>query len=574
MALSISSYMGYATNGTSAATLTSAADVNASVGDLLVVLISADNAGTNGAASISSVSDSNGHTYTQRAKINRDPGSANQGITLGIYTTTVTSAMVNDTVTVSFSPNTQYKTMAVYKITPDSGYTASVKFTDTGTTGNTSPIAYTSSSLDSGEILIAAYAGENISFPSGTVTGDSDTTRGSWSTRDWLGMWDGGSNFFGNLVVQYKTVTGTGTQTWNLSVSTAPDYAATTIGFKQTLVAPTYTLSGDTALYDITESDAGLQYGRIFAGATAAYLTTGTAATLTYAKGIAAEEGVYLVDGTTAGLTKGGVPSGQTLTVDAGMYNYNGTDASFKYTYVLVGEFGSYGIDGQVALVTKGRTLDATTGGTYSISGTAGGFLYGYVFTASPDSYFITGAETTNYLGKAIIATGGSYSVSGTAAALTKNQVRLVAEAGAYGITGVSSFGYVLDGTTFRLDPRISFYSNRDGLVYSYPRGVNFLKYIRNRVNTNERNNLRITTRTAGSGLLSPEGFVRINIVAGTSYTGLFSSTGALNVILSDPDTNNSQMFHPYGPLRVTEATSSDYGMVADDGSVYAEILR
>ena len=573
MALSISSYMGYMTSQTSTSTLTSDTNVNAAVGDLLVVLISADNAGTSGAASISSVSDSNGHTYTQRAKINRDPGSANQGITLGIYTTTVTSAMVNDTVTVSFSPNTTYKCMAVYAITPDSGYTASVKFTDTGTTGNTSPIAYTSSSLDSGEIVLGAYAGETVNFPSGTVTGDSDTTRGSWSTRDWFSAYDG-TNFQATLVVQHKTVTGTGTQTWNISVSTAPDYAATTIGFKQTLVAPTYTLAGDTALYDITENDAGLQYGRIFAGATTAYTTTGTTATLTYAKGIAADEGVYSVAGTTAGLTKGGVPSGQTLTVDAGMYNYNGTDASFKYTYLVAGTFGSYGIDGQAALVTKGRTLDATTGGTYNISGTAGSFLYGYVFTASPDSYFITGADTTNYLGKAIIATGGSYSVSGTAAALTKNQVRLVAEAGAYGITGVSSFGYVLDGTTFRLDPRISFYSNRDGLVYSYPRGVNFLKYIRNRVNTNERNNLRITTRTAGSGLLSPEGFVRVNIVAGTSYTGMFSSTGALNVILSDPDTTNSQMFHPYGPLRVTEATSSNYGMVADDGSVYAEILR
>ena len=84
-----------------------------------------------------------------------------------------------------------------------------------------------------------------------------------------------------------------------------------------------------------------------------------------------------------------------------------------------------------------------------------------------------------------------------------------------------------------------------------------------------------MTTRTTGSGLLSPEGFVRINIVAGTSYTGLYSSTGALERNPFRPQTRITvKCFTLYGPMRVTEAASSDYGMVADDGSVYAEILR
>ena len=550
--------------------------VNAAIGTIVAVVVVADNAGTNGASSINAVSDTSSNTYTKKVTVNRDPGAANAGVTLCIFTAPITNALSSETITVTFSPNTKYKTASAYVLTPDTGYAASVKFTDTGTTGSATSFAYTSSSLDSGDVVLGALGLESFNI-SNAITYDSDTTRGSWEAGYSYGAYDGATipTMFAYQFLQYKTVTGTGTQTYNISLAgSANDYAMTTIGFTQTLTAPTYTHTAEGGSYSIAEDDAGLQYGRIFTAATTAYATIGTAATLVYVKGIAGDQGDYVISGTTAGLTKGGVPSGQTLTVDSGIYNYNGTDAGFKYTYVVAGTFGSYGIDGQAALVTKGRTLDATTGGTYTISGTAAGFLYGRVFTADPDTYLISGADTTNYLGKAIIATGGSYSISGTAAALTKNQVCLTADSTAYSITGTASFSYILDGTTFKLDPRISFYSNRDGLVYSYPLGVNFLKYVRNRVNTNERNNLRMTTRTAGSGLLSPEGFVRINIVAGTSYTGLYSSTGALNVILSDPDTNNSQMFHPYGPMRVTEAASSDYGMVADDGSVYAEILR
>ena len=75
-----------------------------------------------------------------------------------------------------------------------------------------------------------------------------------------------------------------------------------------------------------------------FTVATTAYLTigTGTAALLVYAKGIAGDQVItYLWY--YCWINKGGVPGGQTLTVDAGIYNYNGTDAGFKYTYVAGG---------------------------------------------------------------------------------------------------------------------------------------------------------------------------------------------------------------------------------------------
>ena len=107
------------TSTTSNTTVVTGATVTASVNDMLVVVAAASNDGSLGAASMTTVVDSDAvNTYTQRVLINYDPGAAGAGATLGFYTCVVTQALLNDTITVNFSGNTDQKAVQVYKIAP------------------------------------------------------------------------------------------------------------------------------------------------------------------------------------------------------------------------------------------------------------------------------------------------------------------------------------------------------------------------------------------------------------------------------------------------------------------------
>ena len=83
------------------------ASPGASVGDLVLVYVGADNAGTNGVSSVSGVSDSQGNTYAQVKLQNLTAGNAaNVGCTAALYQSVLTTALVDgvDTITVSWSP--------------------------------------------------------------------------------------------------------------------------------------------------------------------------------------------------------------------------------------------------------------------------------------------------------------------------------------------------------------------------------------------------------------------------------------------------------------------------------------
>lgn len=211
---------GKSNSATSTATLVVTSTVSFAAGDMVVVCIAADNAGTQGASSISSVTDSKSHTYTQRAIQNQDPAAASAGATVAIYTAFVTSAMTtSDTFTVNFSPNTQYKSAVVWKATAAS--TEFPKFlSNGGTVGSTANPSLASTSIGSGDAVIYALAVEN----NATLTGDSDTTNGSWSTL-YTDIGTGGTAVTSMRVgSQFKVVNATGVQTYNTTI-TASDWA-------------------------------------------------------------------------------------------------------------------------------------------------------------------------------------------------------------------------------------------------------------------------------------------------------------------------------------------------------------
>jgi hypothetical protein len=210
MALTITD-AGNGTDTASSASLSTGATITASVGDWLVALIAADNAEASGGSSLTSVTDSAGNTYTQRANVTQDPGVANAGTTLGIFTAPVTSALSSGAVTANFSPNTASKGIQVYRVQPGGGEAVQFVAADAvGSVGLTSTHSAATVSVTNGDTIFGGAAIEtNLA-----ITGDSDTTNGNWSSIITMVANTGTGNSSQSCSSQFKTVNATGNQDW------------------------------------------------------------------------------------------------------------------------------------------------------------------------------------------------------------------------------------------------------------------------------------------------------------------------------------------------------------------------
>jgi hypothetical protein len=214
--------------GSSSATLTLTPSVNFAAGDLAVLVLAADNAGTNGASSVTGVSDTSSNTWTSQIDATADPGAASEGATLRVWTALVGGGGLDtgDTITVSFSPNTTAKAAHLYRVQG----TGTLTVAATGSSTGTMPVAETTGTLAVGDAVFGVLAIENRN---GTITYDSDTLNGNWSTAvDTLG--DGGTAGSSmRAVSQWKIVTGTGAQTWNVALA-SQDRASGTVVVRAT----------------------------------------------------------------------------------------------------------------------------------------------------------------------------------------------------------------------------------------------------------------------------------------------------------------------------------------------------
>lgn len=232
MALTVTAGGGTA-NTTSASSVSFAAGASGwSQGDLILVIIAADNAGTDGATAITGVTDDQSNSYSLVGSALRDPGAANAGVDLQFWAATAGAGGLGatDNITVSFSPNVTAKGVHAYKIV-GSVDDPSVRTSGTETTGSGSSFTHTSPSVTSGEVIFGAVGFELGANPNGT---DTDTTNGSWSTK---ALNRAGSIHTSSMGVQsqYKITTGTGTQTFNHSLVAfgSYDYAVNTVIVKE-----------------------------------------------------------------------------------------------------------------------------------------------------------------------------------------------------------------------------------------------------------------------------------------------------------------------------------------------------
>jgi hypothetical protein len=191
------------------------------VGDMMVVVISADNSGSLGAATISSVTDGT-NTYTLRGSvILNDPGAAGAGCQLAFFTSVLTGALSNSTITVNFDASTGRRLAHVYRVQPGAGETPVFRAAGAGSTGLDTGPTITATSVAGGDTIFGAMAAETDD----TITTDSDTTNGNWSTAFTALQDDGADGAAMTIHSQWKTVSGTGNQTYNLGIAGAQDYA-------------------------------------------------------------------------------------------------------------------------------------------------------------------------------------------------------------------------------------------------------------------------------------------------------------------------------------------------------------
>jgi len=419
-------------NSTSASASIDVTNVTASVGDVLLVWVAADNDGTSGVNSISSVTDSQGNTYNSRVNTTQTAGAANDGATIRCFEAVVTSALSLGTVTINFSPNTTRKSVAVWRLQPSANRTVMFIGAGAGVTGTTAAeLTETATGVPINDVIFGCLAVETDDG----LTGDADTTNGSW-TSIVVVLADGGPDASAmTLGLQRKAVTATGDQTWNPTVfgGVDRDFAMNYVIYRDARV----TLAGSGS-YSVTGTAASLLRGRVAAAGAGSYSLAGTAATLTkgsVAKTLVAGTGSYAVAGTAASLLKF---TNRTIAGGIGSYAVAGLSASLLRVRKAAADAGAYTINGTAVTLTRtGARALAVDSGVYALAGVAASLARSRIFGADAGSYSLAGVDATLVHGSAIGAEAGIYDIVGAIATLIKSGTILVAaEPGSYSITG------------------------------------------------------------------------------------------------------------------------------------------
>lgn len=211
--------------------------IAAAPGDVLLVIIAQDNGGTNGAQSMTAptlINQTAGKgTVTQRRAQNYDPGAVDAGITQGIFEVAITAPFeTTDWIQANSSASDQIA-VHVVRLRPDPGFVLSFGATG-GTTGSsTNAPTTTTGSITSGDVVVAAYAGETNE----SITGDADTSNGSWSTQQQATANTGTVGTSVRVAAQWKVVTGTAAQTYNPTNTTAANSVVGYVTYTQAAAA-------------------------------------------------------------------------------------------------------------------------------------------------------------------------------------------------------------------------------------------------------------------------------------------------------------------------------------------------
>jgi len=184
VALTVTS-RGTGTHNTGATTLVpDGRSATLAVGSMGVLCIALDNAGASGASLIAPTSwtDAKGNVWTRRVNALYDNGAASAGIEMAFYTAPITVALLTTdagTMTWIGGVSPVAKAWTWYEVIPSGSNTVDYN-TGGSIAGATAANAQvTTASVAIGDAVIAGYFSENVA----AVTGDSDTTNGTWTAQ-------------------------------------------------------------------------------------------------------------------------------------------------------------------------------------------------------------------------------------------------------------------------------------------------------------------------------------------------------------------------------------------------------
>ncbi len=219
MALTVTS-RGTGTHNTGATTLVPGGrSATLAVGSMGVLCIALDNAGTAGSATIapSSWTDAKGNIWTLRLNALYDNGIASTGVEMAIYTAPITVALLTtDLGTITWLGPTAVtaKVWTWYEVIPSGANTVAYKTNGSIAGATAANATVVTASCLVGDAVIAGYFSENVN----AVTGDSDSTNGSWTAQQTATVGSGVAGLI--IATQQKVQTTTpSTQSYDVTVA-------------------------------------------------------------------------------------------------------------------------------------------------------------------------------------------------------------------------------------------------------------------------------------------------------------------------------------------------------------------
>jgi hypothetical protein len=392
------------------------------VGSMGVLCIALDNAGSGGAttAAPSSWTDAKGNVWTRRQNALYDNGAASAGIEFAIYTAPITTALLTSdagTMTWDASASVTAKAWTWYEVIPSAGGTV-VYSTGGNIAGATAANAsVTTASVPVGDAVIAGYFAENVN----AVTGDSDTTNGTWQAQQTATVGSGTSGV--RIATQSKVqTTAASTQSYDVTVASQDRIAGyVLIGEVFAKVGSDTGSGGDSSTAPTVSYSWGpwsATWSNAVGSTTVNGSDTGTGADSTSARGISAvNEPMTGADSTAAR----GISTADTATgADSGAAGTSGEDKLASDSATAVDAHRALGV----------RGTDTAAGGDASSTiewGTFSPTWSNPVSGATPK----TGSDTgTGVESLSIVASSGFDDV-GAAAEAVSGRAIVVPEAGA-----------------------------------------------------------------------------------------------------------------------------------------------
>lgn len=349
--------------------------------------IAYDNFGGGGSDNVDdAITDTLGNTWTLRVKQINDPGSAGDGTILKVYSTPQNAGLLTTSTQIRFTSNSlaQSDAVSLYQINGNG-----VSFIGSGSTTATASTtaSITSTSLTTGQVIFGCAALEWEPFT--TVTADTDTAGGSWVSGQGI---DASGNFGSattsqTIWVQHKIVTAGGAQTFNLTNSSACDWAIAYVIFGE-VGSNAYTIIADSRTFNETLNPANLFRGYRITADSRTFNEILYAANILASRRIIAERRNFALAGQAANFTspqKRFTAEGRSLTLTGNAANLldNKKIFSDSRSFVITSYDATLVKEGR-KIIAEGRVFNETGRDASLIRS---GYLQGEAYAATLTAY-------------------------------------------------------------------------------------------------------------------------------------------------------------------------------------------